>query len=254
MVLTISQSKEVSEVFETLGFNKKDQLVYLALLGLPPSTLTPLARLVRLPVTTVQSVLGRLEKFGVVNVTKRKSRHIYEALEPEALKKLMEHRLEEVTGIVPLLSGLMKDVVQGARVKIFYRERMNDIFNAALEAQGKLVYEIVSPADIQKILGEKFHFSRRRIAHGVRLKSLRVESREIKKYTREIDRRELRETRFLPREFVFQSSIYFWDGTLAIISTAEEGVAVLIESRTITEMFRQLFEMLWGLSRSSNGS
>lgn len=249
MSLTILQSKEIAEVFETLGFNKKDQTVYVALLGLPPTTLTPLARLVRLPVTTVQSVLARLETFGVVNVTKRKSRHVYEALEPGALQKLMERRLEEVVGIVPLLSSLIKDAGGSSNVKVFYRERMNDIFNAALEAKGKMVYEIVSAADIQKILGEKFHFSRRRIAASVRLKSLRVESREIKNYNREIDRRELREARFLPREFSFQASVYFWDTTTALFSTTEEGVAVLIESRTITDMFRQMFEMLWSVSR-----
>ncbi len=249
MPLTTLQTKEITEVFESLGLNKKDQAVYLALLSSPPTTLTPLARLVRLPVTTVQSVLARLETFGVVQVSKRKSRHVYEALEPEALTKLMARRLEEVTGIVPLLSSLMKDAGGAARVKVFYRERMSDIFYAALEAQGKLVYEIVSAADIQKVLGEKFHFSRRRIAAGVRLKSLRVESREIKNYNRAIDQRELREARFLPREFTFASSIFFWDTSVAIFSTAEEGVGILVESKTITEMFRQLFDMLWSVSR-----
>lgn len=249
MPLTSLQNKEISEVFETLGFNKKDQVVYVALLSLPPSTLTPLARAVRLPVTTVQSVLVRLEKFGVVAVGKRKSRHVYEALDPEALRKLMANRLEEVGNIVPLLNLLKKDAGSDARVKVFYRERMSDIFHAALETKGKLLYEIVSAADIQNILGEKFHLSRRRIAAGVRLKSLRVESREIKKYTPEVDRRELREARFLPREFTFASSVFFWDTTVALFSTAEEGVGVMIESRTLAAMFRQLFDMLWSLSR-----
>jgi hypothetical protein len=39
MSLTALQTKEITEVFDTLGFNKKDQAVYLSLLSLPPTTL-----------------------------------------------------------------------------------------------------------------------------------------------------------------------------------------------------------------------
>lgn len=249
MSLTVAQTKEITEVLESLGFNKKDQTVYLALLSLPPSTLTPIARQTRLPVTTVQSVMGRLETLRVVQVTKRKSRHVYEALEPSALKKVLERRLEDVTTIVPLLSSLMKDAHSSAHIKVFYRERMSELFFAALEAKGKIIYEIVAASDLQKILGEKFHFTRRRIAQGVRLKSLRVASREIKKYHPELDRRELREARFLPRDCTFPASVFFWDTTVAICSTAEEGIGILVTSRAMSEMFRQIFEVLWGISR-----
>lgn len=249
MSLTTLQQKEITEVLDNLGFNKKDQLVYLALFSLPPTTLTPLARLVRLPVTTVQAVLSRLEKLGVVRVTKRKSRHVFEVSEPDALQKLMQQRLQEVSTIVPFLASLAGESGKDAKVKVFYRERMNDIFHTALNAKGKLVYEIVSAVDIQKVLGEKFHFTKRRVMGSVKLKSLRVETREIKKYNREIDRRELREARFLPREFTFQACMLFWDNSVAIFSTTEEGIGMLIESRTISEMFRQFFDLLWTVSR-----
>jgi len=42
---------------------------------------------------------------------------------------------------------------------------------------------------------------------NVRLKSLRVEAREIKKYNKRIHERELREAKFLPAEMNFRGLI-----------------------------------------------
>jgi hypothetical protein len=112
-----------------------------------------------------------------------------------------------------------------------------------------LVYEIVSAKELQKILGEKFHFTKRRMQEKVRLKSLRVEKNEIKKYTRSIHEKELREAKFLPRELTFRSSMMFWDNKVAFFTTKEEGIAWIVESKVLSETMKQLFELLWSVSR-----
>lgn len=249
-MLTSLQKKEVTEVLEQLGLNQKDQLVYLALLEFPPITITPLARKISLPTTTVQSVLARLEKDGVVQVSKRKSRHIYEAHDPSVLRKILERRLEEVITIIPLLKKLKNESGSSARVRVYYRERMVDIFHEALNCKSKIVCEIVAAKELQDILGERFHFTKRRIEKNIRLKSLRVEGREIKKYSRSTHTRELREAKFLPRELTFKSQIFFWDNTIAFFTSREEGVAVMIESPTIRIFIEQIFELLWSVSRT----
>lgn len=247
--LTKLEQQEIIEVLDQFGLGEKDRQVYFALLKSDKTTVSPLAKRVRFPVTTVQSVLGRLEKRGLLKVTTQKSRHSYEAEDPIILKKLLKRKIQDVNNILPFLKKLKAKDTAEAKIRVYYRARMADIFHQALESQDKLVYEIVSAKDLQNILGEKFHFTRRRVQQGVHLKSLRVEKWEIKKYNQNIHERELREAKFLPRELTFQASIMFWDNTIAFFSTKEEGLAWIVESKATTEMMKQIFELLWSVSR-----
>ncbi len=248
--ITALQSKEINEVLGRFGLNDRERQVYLKLLTFKPTTLTPLARSTSLPVTTVQAVLGRLVDFGVVNVTKRKSRHVYEAAEPSVLKHIMERKVEEAAEIIPFLKSLQGQSEGKAKIRLYYRERMNDIFLEALETKNKKIHEIVAGKEIQDIFGERFHFTKRRVEKKIFLKSLRVESREIKKYSRLTHVRELREAKFLPREFNFQASIFFWDDSVAFFSTKEEGLAWVVESKVIRKMVEQIFNLCWSLGRT----
>lgn len=247
--LTSSQQKEIAEVLRRFGLNESDQATYLSLLPQGSATLSPIARAAGLPVTTVQSALGRLVDLGIVRMTKKKSRHAYDALDPVMLRRILERQTEEVAGVIPLLQKMRTDSGAVPAIRVYYRERVADIFHQALASKGKLVHEIVSASDLQEVLGEKFHFTRRRVKGGIRLKSLRVEAREIKKYSRSAHVRELREAKFLPREMTFRCSIMFWDDTVAFFAPREEGLAWTVRSVSTCETFAQLFELLWSVGR-----
>ncbi|MSU74964.1 MAG: hypothetical protein EXS55_00385 [Candidatus Magasanikbacteria bacterium] len=249
MNLTPLQKQELAEVLLSFGLKEKEQRVYIALLRAGQTTATPLARLAELPPTTTESILQRLLEYGLISASKHKSRHVYEAHDPTVLKRLLEKKLREVAAAIPLLQTIKKDYTTSTKVKIYYRDRLTDIFESAMNCKSKIIYEIVSPKNFQEILGEKYHFTKRRLEHGIKLKSLRVESHEIKKYSPVIHTRELREAKFLPRELTFQATILFWDTTVAIFATKTEGSAVTITSPVFSEMFKQLFDLLWSISR-----
>jgi hypothetical protein len=223
--------------------------VYRELLGAEAITLTPLSRRVSLPLSTTESILDRLAMEGVVSISKTGNRRSYTAAKPVVLKQNLERKIREVVGVLPLLESLQTKPHGEAKTRIYYRERMGDIFDAAMRAKNSLVYEIVAARDFQEILGERYHFTRRRLEHGVKLKSLRVESREIKKYSREKNLKELREAKFLPRELTFQATILFWDTTVALFTTKSEGLALTIQSPALAETMKQLFNLLWSVGR-----
>jgi urea transport system substrate-binding protein len=54
-----------------------------------------------------------------------------------------------------------------------------------------------------------------------------------------------RTVRFASREFAFPMTVFLFDDKIAIISSAEENFALIIESREYTEMQRKLFAMVW---------
>lgn len=247
--LAASKRKEISEVLTRFGLNQKEQQVYVTLLPLGRTTLTPIANAAGLPITTVQSIMTRLVDAGLVSTTKRKSRHLYEADDPIVLRRLLERQIEETVGVIPFLQKLHEEEGGTAKIRVYERERMTEIFHQALASKEKLVYEIVSAKDFQEIIGEKLHFSRRRIKAGVHLRSLRVEKLEIKKYSQETHVRELREAKFLPREMTFRSSIMFWDDYIAFFTVKNEGLACVVQSKALSEMMHQMFDVLWSISR-----
>lgn len=254
MKLTTIQQKEVNENLSAFGLNDKDKKVYLTLLATGPNTITPLGRALTLPPTTIQAVLQRLENHGIVSISKKKSRHIYEALDPIIFKKILERKAQEFSSIIPWLESLKQESNSTAKIRIYYRERMTEIFHEALNTKSKIIYEIVSGKEFQNIIGEKLHFTRQRIRSSIHLKSLRVEKNEIKKYSEQHHKRELREAKFLPREITFQSNIMFWDNTVAFFTTKEEGLAWVVESPNIKTMISQIFDLLWSVSRKMDTS
>jgi sugar-specific transcriptional regulator TrmB len=251
MAIEISGPKrqEISEALNVFGLAEREQSVYLALLSLGRTTLSPLARASGLKLTTAQAITARLAEQGLMKVTKRGSRGVYEAIDPVILRRLLERRTETVAGVIPLLQEMRGAVSGPAKIRVFERDRMKDIFRLAAAARGKMVYEIVAAKDLQDILGESFHFTARRVKAGVYLKSLRVEDREIKKYSLTSHVRELREARFLPRELTFNCSIMFWDDTVAFFTTKGEGLAWTIKSASLFKMQSQMFDLLWSLGR-----
>ncbi len=247
--MTTAEQKEIQETLTQVGLSLPEQRAYLALLEQGISTATPIAQLLSLPLTTTQSLLQRLVKKGVIHVTKRKSRSVYEAKDPIAFKNLLEQILQEVGVIIPLLRTLKAEQAAPTRVRIYQRERMTDIFRQALLSKEKMVYEIVSARDFQETIGERFHFTKRRMAAKVHLKSLRIEAHEIKKYNQASHVKELREAKFLPKDLTFTCSLLCWDQTVAFFTAANEGVAWVVQSASLSQMIRQLFELLWSVSR-----
>lgn len=246
---TSNQLHEIHETLARIGLSKTEQEAYLTLLKLGISTANPVAKSLSIPLTTTQSLLKRLVKTGIVQETKNKSRSVYEAKDPLIFKTLLEERLRDISTIIPLLKTIPSGNGNAARIHIYDRERVTEIFSQALESKNKFIYEIVSAKDLQEHLGERFHFTKRRIEKSIRLKSLRVEAGEIKKYNKSIHERELREARFLPRELSFQTSILFWENTATFFSSSSEGLVFVVQSKSFVVMLKQLFELLWSVSR-----
>lgn len=249
MSLAPSQHKEIAETLERAGLSAPEQKAYLDLLANGASSATPVARRIGLPATTVQAILNRLGAKGVVHTSKHKSRSVYEAKDPVVFKNLLEQSLREITQAIPLLKELKADAAAPAKIRIYARERATDVFRQALSCKEKTIYEIVSAKDLQETLGERFHFTRRRVASGIALKSLRVEAAEIKKYSKDTHAQELREAKFLPREFTFPCSVMFWDDTVAFFAAAPEDLAWTVRSPSFRAMQQQLFDLLWSLGR-----
>jgi len=243
--ITKPQQKEIQEVLNKIGFNNKEIDTYIQVLNLGSCALTTLSVTLNMPNSTVQSILQRLYKQGLINITNRRGRKIYNSLEPKILKKMLQSRLKEIDNIIPLLNDIANK--NNTQVNVYYHEHMADIFHQALECKEKNIYEIASTSELEKILGKRFNFTKRRVHRGIKLISLRTKTKNIK-----IDKKELVKIRLLPQSLNFESNIMFWDNTVAFFGSKQEGIAWVAKSETMVKTQKQLFDLLWKISNKIN--
>lgn len=248
--MNTKNQKEIQEVLNSFGLTQKEQTIYCALLQHGEQTLTPLSKIVKLQPTTLQSILYRLIEKDILYTSKRKSKNIYHAHPPKKFQTIIETQLKEIKNIIPLLKKLENSENHASpKVHVYSKKNTHEVLNKILNCKKKLIREIISAHDFQKLIGEKYHFTKKRCEKNIYLESLRIQSHEIKKYSKKIHSKELREAKFLPKELTFQSSIMIWDNSLAIFSSNKEGMIMIIESESISTMAYEIFELLWSVSR-----
>lgn len=240
--------KEVSETFVALGLTESESSLWLALHKLTGASLSDLSREVGLSVSTTQSILKRLVLEGFVLTDTRTQGLFYRPVPVEVVSARLRSLEQSVLAMSPFLDRLSKGVSGLSRVTFFEGRQVLQIFEEMLESKSKLIKEIVSPLPLQNVLGERFHFSRRRVKSGVKLQSLRVRQMEIKQYNRQKNITELREARFLPSGVNFEMSMFIWDDCTAFVSSQGEGFGFISRSRELRVMMESVFGVLWGIS------
>ena len=60
-------------------------------------------------------------------------------------------------------------------------------------------------------------------------------------------KKNLREVKFLPKNFYFPSSMLIFQDKIALISSEKELVGIVIQSADLTEMEKQKFNLMWEL-------
>src|SRR5512141_231895 len=119
--LSAAKRREIEEILSRFGLGENDRAAYLALLPLGEATLTPISRASGLRLTTAQSVMTRLADLGLVRVSKRRSRHAYEAHDPSVLRRILERQAEDLAGIIPDLKKLKAETAAAPKIRIYYR-------------------------------------------------------------------------------------------------------------------------------------
>src|SRR5579871_1592025 len=89
-----------------LGYSENEAKVYLAALSLGETSVTELATKARLPRTSVQLVVEKLEQEGLLNPFLKRRRRYWVAENPEKLLIKLKEREGALKNILPELQGM----------------------------------------------------------------------------------------------------------------------------------------------------
>ncbi|MFA6424165.1 MAG: helix-turn-helix domain-containing protein [Candidatus Magasanikbacteria bacterium] len=232
-------------ILKELGLDDQEASVYMALLKLGGSQASVVAKDVGIKRTTVYPVLQALAAKGMVNVYFRKNRHFYYAQKPNRVVGIFKKKIESFESIIPMLELVEKKQVMATGLRFIETvEELKQFYNGILdEYKGKQYLAIGNTAAWEGLEPEFFvNFRRQRAENKIKTKLLLTfNSVEINP----IETSLLREWKYLPEKYKFQSTIDIFNDKILIVSPELSSLAVVIAVPAMTDIFKSVFEMLW---------
>ncbi|MEK7461573.1 MAG: helix-turn-helix domain-containing protein [Patescibacteria group bacterium] len=99
----------IQRAIEQLGFKPNEAKVYLAALNLGECTVSDIAIKVKLPRTSIQSIVDKLHKNGLMNFYIKRRYHYWMAENPEKFLIKLKESEASIRAVLPELSAMRHD-------------------------------------------------------------------------------------------------------------------------------------------------
>lgn len=244
------------QILKDLGFSDKEILVYLALLELDTATAADVAKKTDLNRTSSYDILSALGKRGLLSKVKKHGKIHFQVADPRKLEayldrekaefdKKIEEQKTRVKEILPELSSLIAPSSTRPKVQFFEGEKgMREAYEDTLTSK-ETILAYANVQTMHEALPNFFpEYYQRRAKAGIFIKAIFTDN-ELSRDRAELDKDEMRETRFMPREdmqFSPELNIY---GNKMLVASWKEKIAVIIESKELADLQKIIFQITW---------
>jgi len=259
----------IKKVLARLGLDKKEIKVYLQLLKNGASRASTIAGQLKLPRTTVQNILLRLEEVGLTTKHSQKNVHIFTPVHPDDLAKIIEVRkrktIKEFDDLIKDINDSKKEIlsVLGSAKRIprvrFYkgeeaaRKLFFDTLSSKTEVKGILNYDSLYHS--LKDVNDEYVAEREKT--NVKKRSMILDTPLARKEQRTgvYSPKSYKGSKWIdPQKYHFTAEVNIYDGKVSYLTYADkEYVGVLIEDRQIYEMQEALWRMIWDSLPENDG-
>lgn len=241
------------EQLQKLGLTDKEAALYLVTLEFgEASPVSTLARKAGINRTTAYDILENLVRRGLVVTSEHKGYRTYRAQAPDQLVAHLQAESErylrlsqEAKDILPELATHYHALSDRPRVYFYEGEEgLVRVYEETLTSTEEI--RAFANAQVnQDILGWYFpKYYERRAAKKIPIRGLLMDT-PVDRELHRIDKTHLRESRILPKSKLdFTPEVNFFDDKI-MIADWKEKLGIIIESREITKLFKQVFELAW---------
>ena len=237
---------EKMTLLQNLGLSNPEIVAYTSLLKIGETGASELAKEMNIKRTSVYPILENLIEKGVVNSYKRGSKTFFVSLSPSKLLSWYEHKLESLTSIIPVLEKLQGTQAKAYGVRFLQTKReLRSFYNEILDDYKDKTYYIIGNANTFINLDPDYilEFRRKRAALNIRTKL--ILSSDSKSAAGQDDPSLIRDFKYLPEKFKFDSTIDIFDDKILIIGPEVKSLGVVIAIPPMVDVFRSVFEVLW---------
>ena len=242
------KNQTIYKILENYGLNEKESQVYLALLSIGDGTAKEISDYSKIKRTSVYPIADKLSKRGILGQYKMKYGTRFAAISPKNLISRLETIKSELSKVIPELEAIEKKDISRPYVKYFEgKNGYLEIINDSLNNYSHEVLYIGSAQELNDIITEKYVtdvYIPERLKRRIKFRQL-VFNDAFSKKLKNSDSAELRVTKFLPNDHLFNGNMLIYKDKVAYFSSKQELATMFIESRDIAQMEKKKFEIIW---------
>ncbi|MBU1890197.1 helix-turn-helix domain-containing protein [Patescibacteria group bacterium] len=238
-------TKDIKKTLIQSGLNEKQADIYLACLELGSASVQKIAQKAGLPRSTVYETLEILKDRGYISTfLKKKVRH-YSAEEPERVVLIAQQKADLLKSALPQLEAMVGKNRKRPSVR-FYQgtEQMNLVLEEVLK-EADAVSAFGSAEDLLSRMGEYWDdFVKRRVDKKIPVRAIMHDSPEARQ-RQEVGPKYVRTIRLVQESHNTHGLTMIWKNKIAMFSFIDDLIAVVIDSRQLSDMQKAQFEHLW---------
>jgi HTH-type transcriptional regulator, sugar sensing transcriptional regulator len=237
-------------MLEEFGLTKTEEKVYLTLSQHGISPASELIKQTQLHRTTVYDVLDRLIEKGVVSFVIQNKIKYYTSISPSKFldialeeKKQAEAKQELAKKIISEINSIKQETKSNSTAQVFVgikgqKTVMNDIIE-----EGKDFVEFGAEGKFEDDLSSYTQqWADKRIAKNIHAKIILKEGSSSPKW-------KMNQVKFVSREYQSPAATIVYGNKVAIFIHEEPMTIILIESKKLSESYRNYFNLLWKIAK-----
>jgi HTH-type transcriptional regulator, sugar sensing transcriptional regulator len=231
------------DVLERLGLDRREAMVYLALLQIGKSSAIEVSRKAKKERTQTYRILESMVEKGIVSFVIENKTKKFKASSPDKLLHQLKEKEAALIEILPTLRKMSQlKEKEKSSVEIFQGTRgVKALINEILEL--KKDYYILS----EDSRDPKFDFF---LTHFMKsLERENIHERELIKKRGNIIKSKNTTLRFLPEEYPYQATTLIYGDMVGIIICSDPFLAIRINSKELANTYKSYFEIMWKVSK-----
>lgn len=245
----------INQLLSSLGLTVREASVYLCLLTLGASKSIEIARYTGFTRPTIYDVIEKLIHRGLVSKYKKKSTMVFSAQDPQKLVAYLDRELDEVQNkltnqkkqvqaLLPALQSMQLSNKSKPRVQFFEGEKgMREAYEDTLTTKTKM-YAYTNVQEMMRSLPHFFPaYFKRRTAKRIQVNAVFVDN-EAGQLLAKTNIEDLRTTKFFCDNVTWSPEVKIYDDKV-LITSWQEKMAIIIQSKEYADLQRVIFSILW---------
>lgn len=242
------KKNKLVQILKTIGLSEKESQVYLSALSLGKTSILNISRSAEIKRTTVYSIIESLKQKGLVKVEIVGLKKYFVAENPEKLELILENKKNEFKKNLPSFLALYN--LKETESTIKYYEGMEFFKKIYMESLDEIDFqdEYLVITDQEKWFNLDPNFSVEYIEKRSKLPiktRLLFQDSKIAQEHKKFERNYNEFIKILPKETSLQVDTLILPQKLIITQTVDPVSIIVIENKSVVEMQRNLFNIIW---------
>lgn len=230
------------------GLTENEARIYISLLKKLEASAFEISKDTNIPRATVYITLEKMKAEKIVSSLKKNNVQYFTPENPKALERLLEEKQKNLSEILPELNSIIDTSKESPNVHMYTGdEGVKIALDNILESMKRSNNHVLLAASQSEILDRlpKYfpEWMKRRESLSIKTKLILS---ELERGNGAFKPNELRETRYLPNNFIFKATVEIYGNKMAVFNLKEgEIYSIIIESEPIVQTFTQFFNFTW---------